>query len=486
VTSIGHDTIAWGTGYIVVLLVLGMLGRRARRTDTLSDHFLAGRSLGFVVVLFTLFATQYSGNSLSGFPGKTYREGLAYFMSVTFMVGIVAGYLLFAPRLFRLARSRGYITPTDYLADRFGNPVLNALSATIFVLALGNFLLAQLMAMGHATSGLTGGTVGYAEGVIGGAIVILIYELMGGMRAVAWTDVLQGVLLAIGLAIVIVLLMVEVGTPAAVIATIAATAPEKVANPSAEVCITWLSTFLLLHLGAPLYPQAIQRLYAARSSNELRRALAVMAFIPLVAISAVVFIGIAGLQLFPDLDRAGSESITFKVLAHLAAENPLAHLPVLLVSLAIAAAIMSTADSALLSIASIVTKDVVGGVLGFGDRTERMPRLIPFASILVLAPLVAIALASRTTLWRLLEIKFEVLIQLSPAFLLGTAHARDAPSAFQGGDILAGLLVGLGVAISLYAAGYRSLGGLHPGVVGVACNYAVVFGSRALRRAKTS
>jgi len=220
VTSIGHDTIAWGTGYIVVLLVLGMLGRRARRTDTLSDHFLAGRSLGFVVVLFTLFATQYSGNSLSGFPGKTYREGLAYFMSVTFMVGIVAGYLLFAPRLFRLARSRGYITPTDYLADRFGNPVLNALSATIFVLALGNFLLAQLMAMGHATSGLTGGTVGYAEGVIGGAIVILIYELMGGMRAVAWTDVLQGVLLAIGLAIVIVLLMVEVGTPAAVIATI--------------------------------------------------------------------------------------------------------------------------------------------------------------------------------------------------------------------------------------------------------------------------
>jgi hypothetical protein len=40
---------------------------------------LAGRSIGFTVLLLTLFATQYSGNSLSGFPGQTYREGVAYF-----------------------------------------------------------------------------------------------------------------------------------------------------------------------------------------------------------------------------------------------------------------------------------------------------------------------------------------------------------------------------------------------------------------------
>ena len=61
--------------FFVVLVVLGLLGRRARKEPTLSDHFLAGRGLGFTVLLLTLFATQYSGNSLSGFPGKTYREG---------------------------------------------------------------------------------------------------------------------------------------------------------------------------------------------------------------------------------------------------------------------------------------------------------------------------------------------------------------------------------------------------------------------------
>jgi Na+/proline symporter len=74
--------------YIASLLAIGAWSRRVRSGDTLSDFYLAGRSLGTLVLLFTLFATQYSGNSLSGFPGKTYRVGLTYYMSVTFMVGM--------------------------------------------------------------------------------------------------------------------------------------------------------------------------------------------------------------------------------------------------------------------------------------------------------------------------------------------------------------------------------------------------------------
>ena len=83
-----------GAAYIGLLVVIAFLSRRARRENTLADFYLAGRNLGPLVLLLTLFATQYSGNSLSGFPGQTYREGIAYYMSVTFMVGIVTGYLL--------------------------------------------------------------------------------------------------------------------------------------------------------------------------------------------------------------------------------------------------------------------------------------------------------------------------------------------------------------------------------------------------------
>lgn len=469
--------------YVGALLTLGFLGRRARTSHSLSDHFLAGRSIGFGVLLMTLFATQYSGNSLSGFPGQTFRAGLPYIMSVTFMVGIVSGYLLFAPRLLHLARGRGWLTPTDFLAERFRHRWINRLSAIIFALTLANFLLAQLMAMGHALTGLTDGRVSYAAGVLGGASVILVYELLGGLRAVAWTDVLQGGLLALGLAVVVALLVTTVGTPADILATVAARDPAKVAAPDWRGCATWLSTFLLLGLGGPLYPQAIQRLYAARRVRELRQALAVMAVLPLFAISTVVFIGMAGLALFPELDRSAGDQITFRVLAHLAAVEPLAQIPVLMVVMAVVAAIMSTADSALLSLSSIAIKDGLARRQGLDDQgAEALAGWIPVTSLVILGALLPIALHPRWTLWRLLEFKFELLIQISPAFVFGTARDADDPEAVDGTDILRGLVVGIAVALGLYAAGHRSIGGVHAGVVAVVANYLIVLTSRAVRR----
>ncbi|MEM1203128.1 MAG: sodium:solute symporter family protein [Acidobacteriota bacterium] len=468
--------------YVVLLLTLGLLGRRAQPARTLSEHFLAGRSLGFLVLLLTLFATQYSGNSLSGFPGKTYRSGLSYIMSVTFMIGIVSGYLLFVPQLFREARRGRYLTPTDYLTDRFRSPFLSYTSAVIFAVTLCNFLLAQLMALGHAVAGLTDGRVPYAAGVLGGMVVIFVYEWLGGLRAVAWTDALQGLILMVGLALVVGLLMLEVGTPAAVVAQILEVAPEKAANPSLQICLTWLSSFLLLGLGAPLYPQAIQRIYAARRLVELRKALMVMAVMPLFAITTVVFVGAVGIALFPNLDGVGSDQVTFRVLAYLVDVRPAAALPVLLVMMAVLAAIMSTADSALLSLSSILTKDFAARILGYeGSQAERLTRLAPIFSLAVLAGLGSLALQPRFTLWRLLEIKFEVLIQLSPAFVLGTLHHRGDRRAFAARDMTLGLVAGLVVALSAYAAGIRSLGGIHPGVLGVMVNYAAVLASRGLR-----
>ncbi len=480
----GRDVALASGGYVALLFVIGALGRRALREKTLSEFYLAGRTIGFMVLLLTLFATQYSGNSMSGFPGQTYRQGLAYFMSVPFMVGIVSGYLLFAPRLYALGRTRRYVTPTDFLADRFRSPALTYLSAAILALTLFNFLLAQLMAMGHAFSGLTHGRIPYAAGVAGGAAVILGYELLGGIRAVAWTDVLQGSMLIAGMGLVVALLVAEVGAPAAVIGEIARLAPAKVAAPDLETCLVWVSNFLLLALGAPLYPQAVQRIYAARRLGELRRALAAMAVLPLFAVTTVVFVGAVGIVLFPDLDRVEADQVTFKVLAFLVEREPRAYYPVLAVLMAVIAAIMSTADSSLLSISSIFTKDFVARLRGLSDEeAEGLTRLAPLFSTGVMALLVFLALQQLTTLWGLLVIKFEVLIQLSPAFVLGTLHDSDHPRAFTARDVLAGIAVGLGVALALYLAGRPSLFGLHAGTIGVGANYLTVVASRWRRTA---
>ena len=189
--------------YLAFVVGIAEWANRAKRDDSPGDHFLGGRELGVFVLFLTLYATTYSGNSLLGYPGKAYRSGFSFVMSVGFMMGIVVVFHALVPKLRPLAVQNGFVTPGDWLRHRFaGQPGLRALRLScgvLMALALANFLLAQLKAMGDVASLVTGGMVPYAAGVVGLAALILYYETRGGMRAVAWTDAVQGVLMGAGL-----------------------------------------------------------------------------------------------------------------------------------------------------------------------------------------------------------------------------------------------------------------------------------------------
>ena len=168
----------------------------------MSSFYLAGKNLGALVLFFTLYATQYSGNTLIGYPGEAYRLGYAWIMSVGFMMAIVVAYLLFAPPLYRASRREHFVTPGDWITHRFGangRSGLTLFAGVLFLVAIANYLLAQLLAVGHIVSGLSGGAIPFWAGVVVLAVIILFYETLGGMQAVAWTDCIQGLLLFVGL-----------------------------------------------------------------------------------------------------------------------------------------------------------------------------------------------------------------------------------------------------------------------------------------------
>ena len=155
--------------------------------------------------------------------------------------------------------------------------------------------------------------------------------------------------------------------------------------------------------------------------------------------------------------------------------------------MAVVAAIMSTADSCLLSLSSILTKDVFARWRGLtGEATERLTGTGALSSVLVMAVLVTVALRPITTLWDLLVIKFEVLIQLSPAFVLGTWHEDDEPRRFASPEIVAGIVTGLAVALGLTFSGHRSWIGFHAGTLGVVANYSVAAVGREIRLRRPS
>ncbi|MDP6701827.1 MAG: hypothetical protein QGH25_19400, partial [Candidatus Latescibacteria bacterium] len=88
--------------YLVSMIGVGWYARKRRESNSMADFYLAGRSLGLGVLFLTLYATQYSGKTLFGYTGKTYRIGFEWTVSVLFMFSIIPGYLLFAPRLVAL------------------------------------------------------------------------------------------------------------------------------------------------------------------------------------------------------------------------------------------------------------------------------------------------------------------------------------------------------------------------------------------------
>ena len=451
--------------YLAVLVAIGYWTRQVGSRTGLSDFYLAGRSLGGFVLLLTLYATQYSGNTLLGYPGEAYRLGFSWVMSIGFMMAVIVVYQLFAPRLHLLAKRHGYVTPGDWMTHRFRSPTLTLLANILLVLAIANYLLAQLVAMGHVTEGLSGGAVPYWVGVVLLTLVVIVYETVGGMRAVAWTDCVQGGLLGLGL---VGLLIAVAPTPAhlgELTRAIAVSQPDKVAVPSWEVCRNWFSTILLIGCSAAVYPHAIQRIYAAKNLDALRRSFSVMVFLPLVTTGAVFMVGMFAIEELSGLETADADQVVPLLLARWSSRSLAMYFLSIMVITAVVAAIMSTADSVLLSLSSILAKDIVGPFFMPTATDTALTDTGKRLSWAVVVVLVVIALAPRTTLWGLTEIKMEILAQVAPVFLLGVTWRG-----LTGRGALAGLVVGTMVYATLLAVGVSEVWNIHAGIVGLAVN----------------
>ena len=463
----GSDALVAVGLYLVSMIGVGWIARKRRRSNSMADFYLAGRSMGLAVLFLTLYATQYSGNTLFGYTGKTYRIGFEWTVSVLFMFSVIVGYILFAPRLVVLARKEGFITPGDYITHRFSSPLLTLLSTVLMIYALCNYVLAQLKAMGVAIEGVTDGAVPAAYGIVGLAIIMVIYETLGGMRSVAWTDVMQGVVLLVGFGALVFLIPQQLGGCLSNVGSKLSTMdPPIVQVPSLEVINKWISYVFLLGCGAAIYPQAIQRLYASRSIQVLKRSLALMAFMPLTTTLVVMVCGLTALVVLPDLSRVESEQVLARLCALVMAESTLGYWLVVAVFAAVLAALMSTADSALLSISSMFTKDIYKPYFRPQASEAEMTRVGKISSWIIVALLVMVAIADKsTTLVRLLELKFEILIQVVPCFFLGLYWKRLSAK-----TALIGMIGGLALALSLWWTGNKLVWGFHAGVIGLLLN----------------
>jgi SSS family solute:Na+ symporter/sodium/pantothenate symporter len=481
------NALPFGTGamifiaiYLLSMVWIGWLGRQAREENSMRDHFIGGSGVGFFVLLLTLYATQYSGNTILGFSGKASRVGFSWLASVHFMTAIVVTYLILAPKLFTLAKKHVFITPTDFLAHRFQHRGLNLLATLVMVAALLNFYLAQLTAMGRAVEGLTTlpPETAFAWGVAVLALIMLAYETLGGV-------------LAIGFFVLLSLIFAEYGSLEVTTRKLAEMAPAKVLPPKAVEARSWLSYIFLLGVGAALYPQAIQRIYAARSAAALRRSMAVMAFMPLTTALIAVLAGVtAAAHLSGQLSGASTDAVLGVMMRQVQEHSAFGHGLVVLIFAAVLGAIMSTADSCLLSLSSMITKDLYAGFVRPDASQEKLTSLGKWISTIIVLSLASLAIymnnsGVKFTLVELLEMKFDLLLQIAPAFLIGI-HWKG----LKAGPVFAGMAAGLVFAISFFWVDDKSgtfmatlkTSGFHPGIWALGLNVVIAVGGSLLSR----
>ena len=368
--------------YMVVMLVVGLVA--ARRNHSTEDFFVAGRTMPLWLCSTSVMATWIGGGIVMGAAGAAYEGGMLAVIADPW--GASLGLLLVGLLVITLMRRLRFYTFIEFIEQRFGYTAgtLAALANCIGSLAWAGALMVAFGTVTHAITGLP-----QEWGIIIGAAIMLTYTAIGGMWAVAMTDFVQIAIIVIGLAILLAVVVIDVGGIGAAWAAIPA---EKLRmtpwDNQPESWLNYLRAWFIIGISNLGAQSLIQRGLSARTERIARQSFYISS-VGYLAIGLVpVILGILAAQLMPGLDEKES------VIPVMAAEYM--H-PVLLAVFvgALLAAIMSSADSAMLSASSVITTNILPRFLGQPDphRHLRWVRItIPVGGILA----VVIALKVRT------------------------------------------------------------------------------------------
>lgn len=354
--------------YLAVLVWIGF--RAARQVRSAVDYTLAGRNIPWIVVLATTAATMIGGGASVGMVSRVYEVGIAAaLITCGWHLQLIFTGLWVAPKL----RGLNLVTVGDYFELKFGS-LARELAMVNCVIFLVGALVAQMAAIGTVTHAVLG--VRYDVALFIGAAVTVCYSTVGGIRAVIKTDVLQLVILVTGIGAAAAILMVNNGGFEGMLA--------KAGAQSFEVTGSWsrtrvVSLFFAFLLGETFVPPYAVRCFIARDSQQAKWGVAgaglfLLLFLPIatfiIGLSAQLdpdvkqavldeknrilhVAAVAGVELSEDEAARQAHQLAFPTLVRVTFHPAVSGI----IIAAIIAAVMSTADSCLSCLSTVVMED---------------------------------------------------------------------------------------------------------------------------------
>lgn len=200
--------------YLAVVLYIGIFAfRRARGKEEAEDYFLASRSLGPFVFLFSLFGTNMTAFAILGSSGHAFNNGIVTFGLMASSSGLVIPLSIFfiGTRVWALGKKYGFMTPVQMFRDRWECGHIGTVIFVVQAVLLVPYIIIGIMGGGTTLNAISGGLVPYWFGGAIVAMVVMSYVFFGGMRGTAWVNTFQTVLFLLFGAVALIVIGVGMG-----------------------------------------------------------------------------------------------------------------------------------------------------------------------------------------------------------------------------------------------------------------------------------
>ena len=337
--------------YLLLQFGIGIYVSRRIRTE--SDYIVAGRQLGYGLATFTIFATWFGAETTIGSAGAVYTSGVAGATSDPFGYGaclLLMG-IVFAVPLWR----RKLTTLADLFRDRFSSRV-EKLAVLLMVPTSLLWAAAQIRAFGQVLSASSGFNVELAITIAAG--IVIAYTAFGGMLADAWTDLVQGIVLVLGLVVLFGAMLYQVGLEPFAAIPVSRIDP----FPDGLSIFAMIEEWAIPICGSVVAAELVSRVISARSPQVARNSSLIAGGGYLLLGLIPVSIGLAGSVLIPGLEDP-------EQILPLLGQRFLPGFLYIIVAGALISAILSTVDTTLLVCSSLVSHNVI--VAARPDLSER-------------------------------------------------------------------------------------------------------------------
>jgi len=454
--------------YFTCLMGLGLWFNR--RVQSKRDYFIARGKLGPATIGFSYSATQMSGSSYMGAVGT--EKLLGYNFSPAGVSSAAApwfAYILLGSRLRKVASKIHCVTIADIFEARFYSTAAGLTATVIMLVAFIPMIAAQLQAAGNVFEVLLG--MPYLNGLLVFGGIVILYTVLGGMQAVAWTDLIQGIIMIIGFAILAPVAVSAAGGFAEMHRQYGALNPGAISFLGKMPALWVVSSFLVwgfFQIGGS--PASVTRFLIAEDDKTLKRAMAYSVLFQSFIYVCATLIAIAAGVLLPNLERA---DLTVPTLV----SNLLPPIVGGVIVAAVLGATMSTIDSILLLAGSLVVENIYVKALGGSDDERQGLRIGRVTTLVIGAFALLVATDPPAAIFWIVTMAFSLMASaFTFPFLLGLWWPRATK---EGG--IAGMVGGALACVGWYIAGYALYGtfndwirGLWPALVGPAVSLLLV------------